>query len=382
MARRGNGEGSITKRKSDGLYMGRYTVETATGAKRKTIYAKTRKECSEKLTAAMADASKGITADGGPKTVGAFLTSWLEDTVRGSVRKSTYDRNESLCRVHLIPGLGKKKLKTLSPSDVAGYYRRKLDGGHSAASVHKMHETLHKALKQAVRWGYMSKNPADDVDAPSRSTEEVTPLTREEAKRLLETVCEAGDRLGALYVVALHTGLRQGELLALKWEDLDLEARKLQVRRTLTKDGGKLTVGPTKTAKGRRTVKLTRDAVAALRGHLTRQLEEIDGLGDYFKDNGLAFCTSKGTFINPSNLRDAKRKGSFRSLLAQAGLPAITFHQLRHTAATILLLKNVNPKIVSEMLGHASIAITLDTYSHVLPNMQDSAVAAMEEAFS
>jgi integrase len=248
MGRRGNGEGSITRRK-DGLYMARYTVETATGAKRKTLYAKTRKEATEKLTAAMADASKGITADGGPKTVGAFLTSWLENSVRGSVRKSTYDRNESLCRVHLIPALGRKKLKTLSAADVAGFYRSRLDSGCSAASVHKMHETLHKALRQAVRWGYMMKNPADDVDPPNVPTQEVTPLTQEEARGLLSSV--QGDRLQALYAVALHTGLRQGELLALRWEDLDLEARKLQVRRTVTKDGGKLAIGPTKTAKGR-----------------------------------------------------------------------------------------------------------------------------------
>ena len=375
MGKRGNGEGSITRRK-DGLYMARYTVETAIRAKRKAVYAKTRKEAAEKLTAAMADASKGITADGGPKTVGAFLTSWLENSVRGSIRKSTYDRNESLCRVHLIPALGRKKLKTLGAADVAGFYRSRLDSGCSAASVRKMHETLHKALKQAVRWGYMTKNPADDVDAPRVHTEEVHPLTRDEARRFLKVV--RGDRLEALYVVALHTGLRQGELLALRWEDVDIGEKTLRVRRTITKDGGKLLIGPTKTAKGRRTVKLTRDAAEALREHLSRQLEEIDGLGDLFEDNGFVFCTAKGTLINPSNLR----KRSFAPLLVRAGLPHMTFHQLRHTAATILLLKNVNPKIVSEMLGHASIAITLDTYSHVLPNMQDSAVAAMEEAFS
>jgi len=376
MGKRGNGEGSITRRKSDGLYMARYTVETATGPKRKAVYAKTRKEVAEKLTAAMSDAAKGIIAGGGPKTVGAFLTSWLEDSVRGSVRKSTYDRNESLCRVHLIPALGRKKLKTLGAADVAGFYRSRLDSGCSAASVHKMHETLHKALKQAVRWGYMTKNPADDVDPPKVHTEEVTPLTREEARRLREAV--RGDRLEALYVTALHTGLRQGELLALRWDDVDLEGRTLQVRRTLTRDRGKLDVGPTKTAKGRRTVKLTRDAAEALREHLTRQLEEIGVLGDSYGPGGLVFATTKGTPINPTNLR----KRSLAPLLVRAGLPHQTFHQLRHTAATILLLKNVNPKIVSEMLGHASIAITLDTYSHVLPNMQDSAVAAMEEAFS
>jgi integrase len=272
MGKRGNGEGSISRRK-DGLYMARYTVETAIGAKRKAVYAKTRKEAAEKLTAAMADASKG----------------------------STYDRKESLCRVHLIPALGRKKLKTLSAADVAGFYRSRLDSGCSAASVHKMHETLHKALKQAVRWGYMMKNPADDVDPPKAHTQEVTPLTQEEARRLLNTV--QGDRLEALYVVALHTGLRQGELLALRWEDLDLEARTLQVRRTVTKDGGKLSIGPTKTAQSRRTVKLTGDATDALRRHLTRQLEEIDGLGDLFEDNGFVVCTAKGTLINPSNLR-------------------------------------------------------------------------------
>jgi integrase len=295
--------------------------------------------------------------------------------VRGSVRKSTYDRNESLCRVHLIPALGRKKLKTLSAADVAGFYRSRLDSGCSAASVHKMHETLHKALKQAVRWEYMTKNPADDVDAPRVHTQEVTPLTRDEARRFLKVV--RGDRLEALYVVALHTGLPQGELLALRWEDVDIEEKTLTVRRTITKDGGKLHIGPTKTIKSRRTVKLTRDTAEALKEHLTRQLQEIKGLGDLFEDNGFVFCTTKGTLINSSNLR----KRSFAPLFVRAGLPHMIFHQLRHTAATILLLKNVNPKIVSEMLGHASIAITLDTYSHVLPNMQDSAVAAMEEAF-
>ena len=125
-------------------------------------------------------------------------------------------------------------------------------------------------------------------------------------------------------------------------------------------------------------MQLTKDAKDALRGHLSKQLEEIEGMGDSWQENGLVFCTTTGTLINPTNLRQRY----FAPLLDRAGLPHLTFHQLRHTAATILLLKNVNPKVVSEMLGHATIAITLDTYSHVLPNMQDSAVAAMEEAFS
>jgi integrase len=309
-------------------------------------------------------------------TVGAFIERWLEDSVRGSVRQSTYQRDESLCRVHIVTSLGKKKLKTLNAADVQRFYRDKLDANLSSATVHKLHVLLHKALKQAERWGLVPRNVADDVDPPKVHKDEVHPLTNEQARKFLETA--RGDRLEALYVVALQSGLRQGELLALRWEDIDLEARTVQVRRTITRDGGKHTVGSAKTAKGRRTVKLTRDAKEALREHLKRQLVEIDKAGDKWQENGLVFCTGRGTLINPTNLR----RRSLAPLLQRAGLPPITFHQLRHTAATILLLKNVNPKVVSEMLGHATIAITLDTYSHVLPNMQHSAVAAMEEAFS
>src|SRR5215217_1276188 len=375
MGRRGNGEGSITRRK-DGLYMARYTLETSTGKERKALYAKTRKEAPEKLTEALAQTQKGITADAGAMTVAVFLERWLEDTVRGSVRQSTYDRNESLCRKHLVSALGTKKLKTLNPADVQRFYRAKRDAGLSNAPVRKLHVVLHKALKQAVRWGLVPRNVADEVDPPKIHKEEVRPLTNEQARKLLDTA--RGDRLEALYVVAIQSGLRQGELLALRWEDVDLEARALQVRRTLTRDGGKLAVGSTKTSKGRRTIRLTRDSTEALRCHLERQLADIDKAGYDWQENGLVFCTSKGTLINPTNLR----RRSLAPLLQRAGLPPMTFDQLRHTAATILLLKNVNPKVVSEMLGHATIAITLDTYSHVLPNMQSSAVAAMEEAFS
>ena len=272
MGKRGNGEGSISRRK-DGLYMARYTIETATGTKRRAIYAKTRKEAGEKLTEALANAHKGITANAGAITVGAFVERWLEDSVRGSVRQSTYQRDESLCRVHIVATLGKKKLKTLNAADVQRFYRDKLDTNLSSATVHKLHVLLHKALKQAERWGLVPRNVADDVDPPKIHKDEVHPLTNEQARKLLDTA--RGDRLEALYVVALQSGLRQGELLALRWEDVDLETHTVQVRRTVTRDGGKHTVGSAKTAKGRRTVKLTRDATEALREHLERQLVEM-----------------------------------------------------------------------------------------------------------
>src|SRR5215212_239088 len=167
--------------------------------------------------------------------------------------------------------------------------------------------------------------------------------------------------------------MRQGELLGLKWQDVDLQAGTLQVRRTLTKSGTSLLLGEPKTAKGRRKIKLTARATAALRAHRKRQLEERMHRAGLWQDQGLVFASESGTLINLTNLR----KRSFASLLERAGLSKIRFHDLRHTCATLLLSHNVNPKIVSEMLGHSSIAITLDTYSHVLPTMQESAIRAL-----
>ena len=179
-------------------------------------------------------------------------------------------------------------------------------------------------------------------------------------------------------MLAVTTGLRQGELLGLKWEDVDLEDAVLRVRRTLTRHKGRLLLSDPKTKRSRRTVQLTDTAVEALRAHLTHQMEEMGRLGDLYRDQGLVFATEKGTPVNPSNLRER----SFAPLLKRAGLSPIRFHDLRHTCATLLLSRNVNPKIVSEMLGHATVAITLDTYSHVLPSMQAHAAKALEDALS
>ena len=186
----------------------------------------------------------------------------------------------------------------------------------------------------------------------------------------------SGDRLEALYVLALNTGMRQGELLALKWDDVDLERGLLRVRRTLTHADKAFVLGEPKTKNSRRTIMLTTSAVAALRVHLSRQLEEIERMGSLYQPGGLIFATEAGTIINPSNLRNR----SLKPLLKRAGLRAIRFHDLRHTCATLLLSKNINSKVVSEMLGHSSISITLDIYSHLLPDMQEKAAQTLVEA--
>ena len=379
MAKRGNGEGSIYEHKRNGKkvgYRGSYTVYTADGPKRRYVTGKTRQEVRQKLTKAMADRDGGLVFDAGILTVGEYLTRWLEDSVKGTVRTSTYETTGHMVRPHLVPALGRMKLKDLSPTHVRSFYREKLDSGLSPATVRKMHSVLNKALKQVMLDGLIPRNVCEAVKPPKVERKEITPLDQEQARALLEAA--AGDRLEALYVLAIHTGMREGELLGLKWEDVDLEKRVLRLRRALIREGGKVTLGDLKTPKSRRSVRLTCAAVDALRSHLERQLEEIERMGSLYQPGGLVFATESGSLINPSNLRNR----SFKPLLKRTQLPDICFHDLRHTCATLLLSQGTHPKLVQELLGHATIAMTLDTYSHFLPSMGDQTVKAMEAALS
>lgn len=364
----------ITKR-ADGRYMARYTVQTPDGPKRKTIYGAKYKDVEKKLNEARGDAARGLVFDDGDLTLGKYLDRWLLDSVRGTVRTTTLERYAELVRLHIKPVVGRVKLKNLSPAHVQGLYRDRLDTGLSPATVHKIHIVLHKALKQAVRWNMVPRNVTEAVTPPRPTPDEIRPLDTSQVAALLSGA--SGDRLEALYVLAVTTGARQGELLALKWEDLDLERKTLRIRRTLTRSKGTMTLGEPKTKKSRRTVPLTARAVTALKIHRKLQLEERMRLADLYKDRGLVFANEVGNITNPSNLRQR----SFTKLLKLAGLPDTTrFHDLRHTCATLLLSRGQHPKLVQELLGHANIAITLDTYSHVLPGMGDGLADAMEDA--
>jgi len=373
--KRGNGEGSITKRR-DGRYMARYTVHTTKGPKRRTVYGRTRKEAADKLSKALSDRVEGIVVDDENMTVGEYLDVWLKGSVRGSVRQSTYDPDASLVNNHLCPVLGRIRLKKLSASHVQGFYRDRLDHGLSPSTVHKMHAILHKALSQALAWHMIQRNVTEVVRPPRPAPKEMRPLTPEGARRLLEAAC--GNRLEALYVLAITTGMRQGELLALRWQDVDIDNGTVNVRRTLTRNGGSIEMGEPKTKKSRRSISLTRRAIDALQSHLESQLHEMEMLGARYEDRGLLFTTSTGGPINPSNLRQK----NFARLLQEASLPHIRFHDLRHTCATLLLSKGTHPKFVQELLGHATVAITLDTYSHVMPGMGDQTARAMQDALS
>jgi integrase len=372
--KRGNGEGSVYRTKT-GLWRGSYWVATSKGLKRRYVSGKSRQECSQKLTKAMADRDGGLIFDAGTLTVGDYLERWLKD-VEETVRRSTFEGYEYAVRPHIAPALGHIKLKDLTPAHLRSFYRDRLESGRAPATVHKLHVVLHKALKAAVADGLIPRNVAAELKLPRITREEIDPLTEKQARLFLEA--GRGDRLEALYVLALNTGMRQGELLALKWDDVDLERGALRVRRTLTHANKAFVLGEPKTKNSRRTIRLTTHAVDALRAHLSHQFQEIEEMGSLYQPGGLIFATKTGTIINPSNLRNR----SFKPLLKRAGLPTIRFHDLRHTCATLLLGRDVNAKVVSETLGHSSISITLDIYSHLLPDMQEKAANALEEALS
>jgi integrase len=370
--RRGNNEGSIYRRK-DGYWVGQYGVQTAEGTKTRYIYGKRREDVREKLTKAIADRDGGLVYDAGNITVGEYLDRWLNDSVRDTVRQRTWERYEQFVRVHLTPALGKIKLAKLTPAHVRGLYRDKLNSGLAPRTVLHIHRAFSKALKQAAADGLIPRNPAAPVKPPQPRGEEIRPLNRAQVRVLFEAA--SGDRLEALYIVAVTAGLRRGELQGLKWEDLDLEAGMLQVRRTCSEPkGGHIFEAP-KSGKGRN-IRLTQSAVAALRMHRRRQLEERMYKADLWQEQGLVFPSTVGTPLWGGNLNRA-----FKATLQRAGLPKSTrFHDLRHTCATLLLKQGVNPKFVQELLGHADISLTLNVYSHVLPDMGDATADAMEAA--
>ena len=380
--KRGNNEGSIYRRKN-GTWAAQYTVWTAEGRKRRSVSGKTRADVSRKLTDAMADRNGGLLYDAGKLTIGEYLNRWLADSVRGTVKETTYANYAYITHKHISPALGCVKLKMLTPAHVRSFYGEKARTNLSAATVKKMHVVLRKALSQAVSDGLIPRNAADGVRPPRTSApgEEIKPLGSEECATFL--AASRGERLEALYLLAVHCGLREGELLALRWEDVYLNVIKpaILVRRTLTRgvDGHGWVVGAsTKSGKGRR-VRLTQQAASTLKDHRKRQLEERLRLAGLWQGQGLVFPNETGSLFNPSNLRNR----SFKRIKARASVREdLRFHDLRHTCATLLLSEGVNVKVVSELLGHASITITLNTYSHVLPDMQDSAADAMEAALS
>jgi integrase len=371
--RRGRSEASIYQRKSDGRWVVTLSLGSDDAGRRKRVsrYGARKSEVLAKLDELRREVREGEIAATAPAvapgTLKAYLESWLRDSVKPTVRESTYLYRESAVRLFIVPAIGSRPLRKVSAEDVRRLYRKMDADAVGGRTRLKVHAALRRAFSQAIRARLIVSNPMVEVDGPRHVAAEIRPLTRDQAAAFLDAV--SGDRLEALYVLAIYTGLRQGELFALRWDDIDLRAGELHVRRTTSEVGGAPRVlDSPKTRSSRRPISLAAAAVDALREHRKRAMSEAGG--------AFVFTDSDGNLLRRSNLI----RRSFLPLLERAGLPRIRFHDLRHTFATLLLGSSVHPKIAQEMLGHAKISTTLDTYSHVLPSMQKEAVAALDLA--
>ncbi|MDP9485864.1 MAG: site-specific integrase [Actinomycetota bacterium] len=386
MAKKANHEGSVYQRK-DGRWEAVLTYRDGAGElKRRRSYHRSREEADRALTKMKAERDGGVAMSGDNPTLYEYLVAWLRDSVAVSVDPKTLEGYEVACRVHILPTLGRVRLKDLKARQIQALYAKKQREGLSVRTRRNVHATLKRALKQAVAWGELPASPAEMLDLPKapaeeEEAEEIKALWNEEAEVLFAAACEAGDRFRNLYVVAVRTGLRQGELLALRWTDVNLEVDPavLTLKRALaSRIGGGVHYTPTKRKSQRRKLALHWEAADALRGQRELQAEEREKAGEKWREHGLVFPSSVGS---PMSARNLYRR-HFKKVLASTELPDVTFHDLRHTFASIMLYEwGTSPRLVQEMLGHASIKITMDTYSHLLPNAQDAEIRRLQRLF-
>jgi integrase len=304
--------------------------------------------------------------------VAQFLDKWLTASAKQSVKVRTYEGYESIARVRVVPRIGTKLLARLTALDLQALYTELTDAGLSARSVHHTHRVLHRAFGQAVKWNILARNPCDGTTAPRPQRAEMKVLTPEQVRAFLAATVDHPAH--ALYTLAVTSGMRAGELLGLQWGDVDLDDGHLTIRRALQQQNsaGLVFVTP-KTAKSRRRILLSQRAIDALRAHRDRQTFHRRQIGSEWRDLDLVFPGPFGGPTDPSWSRQV-----FYAALETAGMPRVRFHDLRHTAATLALIQGVHPKVVSDMLGHGSVGLTLDTYSHLLPAMHQQAAAAMD----
>lgn len=363
------------KKRGDTWY---YWAELGTGpdGRRKQKSAggfRTRKEAEEAFGRLRDSVRTGSYAPAPRGTLAEFLVDEWLPAIKASVRPTTMQHYSSYISVHVVPKIGQIPLARLGPTHLNKFYGELLDsgradgrGGLSAKSVRHVHTCLHKALHDAVRWGRLPRNPADLADPPKPKTPDMSVWSPEQLRMFLRSV--ADDRLFAAWLLLITTGMRRGEVLGLRWSDVDLEHGRLSIVRGLTTVNYKVLVSEPKTAKGRRLISLDLATVAALRTHRLRQEDERAANASIWHDSGLVFTAENGAPLHPHRF-----SRWFEQRRIAAGLPHIRLHDIRHSYATAALSAGVAAKVVSERLGHANVNITLDTYSHVLPALQEDA---------
>jgi len=371
-----------------------YPPDPVTGKRRQRSKSfTTKKEAEKELAKWLVEIERGTAIEPSKTTVAEYLTLWLESYARHNTRPSTYASYESYTRTHLVPAFGSITLTRLMPAHLQDLYGAKLRGGRmdgkagglSPRTVKYLHSIMREALQHAFEQGLIYRNVADAVRPPKGTRPQVRVWNADDARTFLTTAQDA--TYAPLWLVLLATGMRRGEALGLRWQDVDMTKGLIRVHQTLVDVNGKVAIGEPKTKSGRRTIELDSSCLTALKAHRERQSFLRRAWTDERRNLDLVFTTADGNWIHPRNVdreyfallaRIEKQRQADRP--DDAALPRITLHGLRHTCATLLLLHNVNPKVVSERLGHASIGITLDTYSHVLPSMQRDAADAIGAA--
>ncbi len=369
--RRGRGEGSVRLR-ADGRWEASIAVGDGT---RKSHYAKTQREALRWLADARRAIEQGAVLPDERQTLATYLATWLA-TVAHDLKPGTMQRHEEIVRLHLTPRLGRLKLARLTPLQIQSLYSDLLESGLAPATVERIHAVLHKSLEDAVRLDVLPRNVCDRVRVPRKRSPAKRVFTGEQARIFLAAV--EGDRLGPLFVLALTSGMRLGELLGLGWRHVDLTSGRVEVRRNLQRDRytNALYIETPKSDAGNRDFVLAPQAVEALRRQRQWQREARLAAGAAWGQGRAAddfvFTNEIGLPLSPGHVY-----GRFVRLCRMANLPRIAFHDLRHTCATLLREAGVNVEVVSALLGHSDIRMTLNIYSHIQPGMLEDAAATM-----
>ncbi|MCK1819355.1 site-specific integrase [Streptomyces sp. XM83C] len=397
---RANGDGTVYQRKDGRWEAAGYVLAPGNTRRRVRVYGTTRKEALAKLTEKIANSNRGLPVPSAQGSVGAYPTYWLENVAVHHLRENTHTRYTACVNRYLIPGLGKKKLAKLTAKDVRTWLNqlrttcqccaRDIDTSRpeprccavgtccskrlSPLTLTYIHSVLKSALEHAVREEEIPRNVARNVRTGTPRPRRFEPLTTDEARRFLTTAQD--HRLHALFELALHTGLRKGELLGLRWEDLDLGSSTAAIRRTLQRtSAGGLTTLPTKTRASERRIALPARCIQSLKRHHEQQQREHEAADTAWQPNGHIFTTTQGRPIDPTNLTR-----TFNTLLRTACLHRIRFHDLRHSTATLLLEQGVELVVIKELLGHAHIGVTATVYAHVRLRLQRDAINTLSTA--
>jgi integrase len=364
----GRGEGSVYQRKGDKRWVASFIVEET--SKRRYIYKDTRKEAYDALHEALQAQKQGILATGPKQKLKDYMVRWFEEVQKPNLRESTIERCENSIFKHILPALGHIELQKLTAQQIQMFYNNTRKAGYAPSSVINLHKVLHKALDNAVRWRLVPRNVSDDVTLPKKGEDASQSLTVQQARQLLNAA--KGHELEAMLVLLLDTGMRHGEITALRWEDINFEKGTIHIHRTVSHLRKRISEGNPKTVTSEREIKLSPSVLTILQGHRIQQREIEQQAGEKWQSLDLVFPDNKGR-----HLRKVTTTNRFHRLLEQAGLPKIRIHDLRHTAITIMMEMGINQKAIQQRVGHAHLEQTWK-YTHVSDAMQGEIAARLD----